>query len=103
MLLRIVIETLQDFTYEREFVGSEADARAGAPGRHLCLEFKARIPWPGRDGFLKVQGVDMITLDATGSRMQRLEVMIRPHKALGELKKIISARMQEALQSSSKL
>lgn len=89
MLLGIVISTLENFTYHREFVN----------GRHMVLEFRAVLYAPEdkeRATPMNVQGVDLITLDDDGNCSQ-FTVMIRPHNTLGVLKKIVAARMAEMM------
>lgn len=75
-LLGIIVETIEEFTYHREWTS----------GRELALEFRGRV------GGLDLQGIDLITLDDRG-RIARLDVMIRPMNALVELQSRVVGRM----------
>jgi len=75
-LLSIIIETIEGFTYHREWIS----------GRELALEFMGRV------GDLDVQGIDLLTLDAEG-RVCRLDVMIRPVNGVHALMEIVQPRM----------
>ena len=75
-LLGIIVETIEGFTYHRQWVD----------GRELALEFRGRV-----DG-LELQGIDLVTLDDAG-RIARLDVMIRPINALLALRDRVAARM----------
>ena len=75
-LLGLVIETIEGFSYHREWVD----------GRELALEFKGRV------GDIDLQGIDLITLDDAG-RLCHLDVLIRPMNALEALRERIMPRM----------
>ena len=75
-LLGIILETIEDFTYHRQWVN----------GRELALEFRGKV-----DG-LELQGIDLITLDDAG-RLAQLDVMIRPINTLLALRDRVAARM----------
>jgi len=75
-LLGVIMDTIEDFTYHREWVN----------GNELALEFTGRV---GRHG---LQGVDLISLDDEG-RIKRLDVMIRPLNTLSELANAVGQRM----------
>jgi hypothetical protein len=75
-LLGIILETIEGFTYHREWVN----------GRELALEFRGTV-----DG-LGLQGIDLITLDDAG-RLAQLDVMIRPINTLLVLRDRVAARM----------
>jgi hypothetical protein len=79
-LLELVLETIEGFTYHREWLA----------GRELALEFRGRI------GEVELQGVDLITLDDDG-RIARLEVPMRPANAVAALRERIAPRMAEWL------
>ncbi len=79
-LLGIIVNTIEDFTYHREFTR----------GAELALEFHGQI-----DG-LDLQGIDLISLDADG-RLWNIDVMIRPINALVELQKIVAPQMVDFL------
>ncbi len=79
-LLGIIVNTIEDFTYHREFTH----------GAELALEFHGRI------GGLDLQGIDLISLDADG-RLRNIDVMIRPVNALLGLQKIVAPQMVEFL------
>ena len=75
-LLGLVIETIEGFTYHREWQN----------GVELALEFTGRV------GDLDVQGIDLITLDAS-NRIQNIDVLMRPVNTVIELQKRITPRM----------
>ena len=75
-LLGIILETIEGFTYHRQWVN----------GRELALEFRGTV-----DG-LELQGIDLITLDDAG-RLAQLDVMIRPINTLLALRDRVAARM----------
>jgi hypothetical protein len=81
-LLGIIIETIDGFTYHREWLD----------GAELALEFTGRV------GDTELQGIDLISLDAE-NRVQNLDVMIRPMNALEELRDRVGARMRAPLDS----
>jgi hypothetical protein len=75
-LLGVIIQTIEDFTYYREWVA----------GAELALEFRGHV------GERQLQGIDLITLDADG-RVKSLDVMIRPLNALIALRDQVAPRM----------
>lgn len=75
-LLGLILETIEGFTYHREWVD----------GRELALEFKGRV------GELELQGIDLITLDDEG-RVARLDVLMRPVSAVNALIEVIRPQM----------
>lgn len=75
-LLGCVIDAIEGFTYQREWVD----------GRELALEFT------GKAGGLDLQGVDLISLDE-GCRVRRLDVAMRPVNAVIALREAIAPRM----------
>ena len=75
-LLGVIMDTIEDFTYHREWVQDG----------ELALEFTGRV---GKQG---LQGVDLISLDGDG-RIRRLDVMIRPLNTLAELANIVGQKM----------
>ncbi len=77
-LLGVIMDTIEDFTYHREWVN----------GSELALEFTGRV---GKRG---LQGIDLISLDDEG-KIQRLDVMIRPLNALSELAEVVGRKMME--------
>jgi len=79
-LLGIIIETIDEFTYHREWIA----------GSELALEFRGRV------GRRELQGIDLITLDDAG-RIRNLDVMIRPLNALEALRDRVAPRMAEYL------
>ena len=85
-LLGLIIQTIEDFTYYREW---HDDSRGEG---EIALEFRGHI------GHMALQGIDLITLDANG-QIQNLDVMIRPMNSLEELRKIIAPKMLEFLQN----
>ena len=83
-LLGIIIHTIDDFTYHREWVQDG----------ELALEFTGRV-----DG-LDLQGIDLISLDAEG-QLRNLDVMIRPLNALQALRDRVAPRMAEYLRQAA--
>jgi hypothetical protein len=79
-LLGLIVQTIEDFTYHREWVA----------GRELALEFRGRV------GGMELQGVDLITLDDDG-RIANLDVPMRPMNAVAALRDRIAPRMAEWL------
>jgi hypothetical protein len=75
-LLGLIVNTIEDFTYRREW----------ANGGELALEFTGRL------GDLELQGIDLISLDAS-LRVRRLDVMIRPVNAVLALREAVAPRM----------
>ena len=75
-LLGIVINTIEDFTYHREW----------REGREIALEFTGHV------GGLDVQGIDLITLDAQ-SLVQNLDVLMRPINSVLALRDAIAPQM----------
>lgn len=87
-LLGLIIRTIEDFSYHREWHG---DSRGG---RELALEFHGHL------GELDLQGIDLITLNERGE-LQNLDVLIRPMNALAALKDVIAPQMLEFLRENS--
>jgi hypothetical protein len=79
-LLVNVIQTIEGFTYHREWVN----------GRELALEFRGRV------GEHELQGIDLITLDDEG-RVAHLDVPMRPLNAVAALREQIAPKMQAFL------
>jgi hypothetical protein len=75
-LLGVIVRTIEDFTYHREWIA----------GDELALEFRGRV------GDRELQGIDLITLDGAG-RVRNLDVMIRPLNALLALRDAVAAQM----------
>jgi hypothetical protein len=75
-LLGRVVDTIDGFTYHREWV----------EGRELALEFSGRV------GDLDLQGIDLISLDE-GLRVARLDVLMRPVNAVIALREAIAPQM----------
>jgi hypothetical protein len=59
-------------------------------GSELALEFRGRV------GGLELQGIDLISLDASG-RIRRLDVPMRPINAVSALRDAIAPRMAKYL------
>jgi hypothetical protein len=81
-LLGIIIETIEDFTYHREW----------SEGAELALEFTGHV------GDLDVQGIDLITLNEAG-QVQNLDVLMRPVNSVIALRERVAPRMAEYLKS----
>jgi len=87
-LLGLIIHTIEDFTYHREW---HDDSRGDG---EIALEFRGHV------GELNLQGIDLVTLNARGE-LQNLDVMIRPMNALSALKEIITPQMAEFLRANA--
>jgi hypothetical protein len=83
-LLGLILETLEGFTYHRQW----------RDGAELALEFTGKV-----DG-LDLQGIDLITLDASG-RIARIDVLMRPVNAVQALIATVAPRMQAHLAARS--
>jgi hypothetical protein len=79
-LLSIIIETIEDFTYYREWQDD----------RELALEFQGHVE------DLDVQGIDLITLGADG-RVANIDVLMRPVNTVLRLQEVVGPRMLEYL------
>ncbi|NQY90359.1 MAG: nuclear transport factor 2 family protein [Deltaproteobacteria bacterium] len=82
-LLGIIVETIADFTYHRQWVN----------GAELALEFEGHV------GDCALQGIDLITLGEDGL-ITRLDVMIRPENALVLLRERVGPRMVEFFETA---
>jgi hypothetical protein len=80
-LLGLIINTIEDFTYHREW----------CEGRELALEFTGHV------GSLDLQGIDLITLDGEG-RIANLDVLMRPMNAVAKLQEIVAPQMTKFFQ-----
>ena len=81
-LLGVIINTIEDFTYHREWMN----------GNELALEFRGRVAEH------TLQGIDLITLNEQG-QMINLDVMVRPLNALTTLRDAVAPQMAERLQA----
>ena len=79
-LLSVIVDTIEDFTYHREWVD----------GSELALEFRGHV------GELGLHGMDLITLNE-GGQIQHLDVLIRPANALMGLMSAVGEKMQAKL------
>jgi len=77
-LLGLVIDTIEGFTYYREW----------RDGNELALEFKGRV------GDLDLQGIDLITLNERGE-LTNIDVLMRPVNAVIALREAIGPKMGE--------
>ena len=84
-LLGVILETIEGFTYHREWVSDN----------ELALEFKGRV------GELDLQGIDLITLGDDG-RLRALDVLIRPANAVAALQERVGPRMMAFLAEQAK-
>ena len=75
-LLGIILETIQDFTYHREWRN----------GREYALEFTGKVAG------LNLQGIDLVSLNEA-SQIQKLDVLIRPANAVDALREIVAPKM----------
>ncbi len=87
-LLGLIINTIEDFTYHREW---HDDARASG---EIALEFHGHL------GEHNLQGIDLISLNERGE-IQNLDVMIRPMNALSALRDVIAPQMIEYLKNNA--
>lgn len=78
-LLGIIINTIDAFTYHREWID----------GPELALEFRGSV-----EG-LDLQGIDLITLNDEG-KVQNIDVMIRPMNTLAKLAGIVREKVMAA-------
>lgn len=78
-LLGIIINTIDEFTYHREWID----------GPELALEFRGSV-----EG-LDLQGIDLITLNDEG-KVQNIDVMIRPMNTLAKLAGIVREKVMAA-------
>ena len=83
-LLGVIVRTIEDLTYHREWVD----------GRELALEFTGRV------ADRELQGLDLITLD-DDHRLAQLDVLIRPLNAVEALREAVTPHMVEFLKSRS--
>jgi hypothetical protein len=83
-LLGLILETIEGFSYHREW----------KMGPEFALEFRGRV------GGLELQGIDLISLDASG-RIRRLDVLMRPVNTVIALREAIAPRMMEYLKARS--
>lgn len=88
-LLGLIIHTIEDFTYHREW---HDDSRGRG---EIALEFHGHI------GELDLQGIDLITLDGEG-KIQNLDVVIRPMNALSALRDTIAPQMMKFLSDQTR-
>lgn len=79
-LLGLIVETVEDFTYRREWVD----------GNELALEFVGHVE------DIELQGIDLITLNGEGL-ITNLDVLMRPIGAIEKLQEIVAPRMMEFL------
>ena len=81
LYLSSAARVLEDFTYQRQFVGDNA----------VVLEFSARV------GSLSVKGVDIIQFNAAGQIVD-FEVMVRPANGLQALGAAMAQQLASAAQ-----
>lgn len=79
-LLGLIIDTIEEFTYHREWCQQ----------RELALEFTGHV------GDTQLQGIDLITLNEQ-CLIQNLDVLMRPINAVIELRETIAPQMAEFL------
>ena len=79
-LLGLIIHTIKDFSYHREW---HDDSRGNG---EIALEFHGHV------GELDLQGIDLISLNDRGE-IQKLDVVIRPMNALAALRDVITPQM----------
>jgi hypothetical protein len=79
-LLGLIVHTIEDFTYHREW----------RDGPELALEFTGHV------GQHEVQGIDLISLDEQ-NRIRNLDVLMRPLNTIVRLKQVIAPQMAEYL------
>lgn len=77
-LLGVILTTIEDFTYHREWTEPQ----------ELALEFSGRV------GEHELQGVDLISLDEAFA-VTRLDVLMRPTGSVDALRDLVAPRMTE--------
>jgi len=80
-LLDLIIHTIEDFTYHREWRN----------GRELALEFTGHV------GEVELQGIDLITLDEQGA-VVNIDILMRPENAIVELRRVVAPQMAAFLE-----
>jgi hypothetical protein len=75
-LLGLIVHTIEDFTYQREW----------RDGTEFALEFTGHV------GDLGVQGIDLISVNE-GGEIAKLDVLMRPVNAVIALREIIAPQM----------
>lgn len=88
-LLGLIIHTIKDFSYHREW---HDDSRGNG---EIALEFHGHV------GELDLQGIDLISLNDRGE-IQKLDVVIRPMNALAALRDVITPQMAVYLRNLAK-
>ncbi len=88
-LLGLIIHTIKDFSYHREW---HDDSRGNG---EIALEFHGHV------GELDLQGIDLISLNDRGE-IQKLDVVIRPMNALAALRDVITPQMALYLRKLAK-
>lgn len=88
-LLGLIIHTIKDFSYHREW---HDDSRGNG---EIALEFHGHV------GELDLQGIDLISLNDLGE-IQKLDVVIRPMNALAALRDVITPQMAVYLRNLAK-
>ena len=83
-LLGLIIQTIEDFTYHREW----------CEGGEYALEFT------GHMGEHEVQGIDLISVDEQGV-IRGFDVLMRPVNSVIELRDVIAPQMAEFLSQSA--
>ncbi len=81
-LLGLILETIEDFTYRRQW----------RSGRELALEFAGQV-----DGH-NLQGIDLITVNEDGL-LAAIDVPMRPINTIEHLREVIGPRMQKYIAS----
>lgn len=76
-LLGLIANTIEDFTYHREW----------QQGGELALEFTGHV------GDLELQGIDLISLDESGRLIRNLDVLMRPLGSIEALRDTIAPQM----------
>ena len=79
-LLDLIIHTIDDFTYHREW----------RDGGEYALEFTGHV------GETDLQGIDLVSVDEQDA-VRNIDVLVRPVNAVIELREIIAPRMAEFL------
>jgi len=75
-LLGLIVETIEEFTYHREW----------RDGAELALEFRGHV------GDRDLQGIDLISLDESG-RVANLDVLMRPVNSVIALREVVAPKM----------
>ena len=84
-LLGLIVRTIEDFTYHREW----------------CEDGEYALEFTGHLGEHDLQGIDLISVDAKGV-IRGFDVLMRPVNSVIELRNVIAPQMAEFLSRQNK-